>query len=130
MYKYLLVFLVLAISSIILSQARSPVKSKGETTYKISAEVMPEPIGGIAGIQSNVVYPDSAKKLDISGKVYVLAYINELGVVDKTEIIKGLGHGLDEAATNAVLHTKFTPAKQFGKPVKIKVSIPIEFKLN
>jgi hypothetical protein len=38
-----------------------------------------------------------------------LAYINEEGIVLKTEILKGIGGGCDEAAEYAVKHTKYFP---------------------
>lgn len=101
-----------------------------EPTYFVAVEEMPEPIGGIAAIQSKIVYPEIAKRAGVEGKVYVLAFVDENGNVTKAEIIKGLGAGLDEAALNAVRQTKFKPGKQRGKPVKVQVSIPIVFRLQ
>jgi len=101
-----------------------------EPTYFVAVEEMPEPIGGIKAIHDLIIYPDIAKRAGIEGRVYVLAYLNEDGIVVKTEIIKGIGGGCDEAAEHAVKHTKFTPGKQRGKPVKVQVMIPIVFKLN
>jgi len=101
-----------------------------EPTYFVAVEEMPEPIGGIAAIQSKIVYPEIAKRAGVEGKVYVLAFVNEQGDVTKAEIIKGLGAGLDEAALNAVKQTRFKPGKQRGKAVKVQVSIPIVFKLQ
>jgi len=94
------------------------------------AEVMPEPIGGIAEIQKKIVYPEFAVRAGITGKVFIKAFIDEKGNVKKTEIIKGIGAGCDEAAVAAVMKTKFKPGKQRGKPVRVQVSIPILFKLN
>ncbi|MCH7965733.1 MAG: energy transducer TonB [Bacteroidetes bacterium] len=37
---------------------------------------------------------------------------------------------MDEEALNAVLNTKFVPGKQRGKPVKVKLVIPIKFVLR
>lgn len=98
--------------------------------YLIAVEEMPFPIGGLYAIQENIVYPELAKRLGIEGKVYILAFINEKGIVDHAKVIKGIGSGCDEAALNAVIKTKFSPGKQRGKPVKVQVSIPIVFKLN
>jgi protein TonB len=101
-----------------------------EPTYFVAVEEMPEPIGGIQGIQSRIVYPEIAKRAGVEGRVYVLAFVDETGTVTKVQVLKGLGAGLDEAATNAVKQTKFKPGKQRGKPVKVQVSIPIVFKLQ
>lgn len=93
-------------------------------------EEMPEPIGGIEAIQKKIVYPEIAKRAGVEGKVYILAYVDENGNVTKTEVLKGIGAGCDEAAEKAVRETKFKPGKQRGKPVRVKVAVPIIFKLN
>jgi len=113
-------------------QAPPPPKQKieEEPTYFVAVEEMPTPIGGIRAIQEKIVYPEIAKRAGVEGKVYVLAFVNEQGIVTKAQIIKGIGAGCDEAALDAVLKTKFTPGKQRGKPVKVQVSIPIVFKLK
>jgi len=98
--------------------------------FFIAVEEMPEPIGGIAGIQSKIIYPEIAKRAGVQGRVYIKAYVDELGDVKKAEILKGIGAGCDEAAINAVMQTKFKPGKQRGKPVKVQVSIPIKFILT
>lgn len=93
-------------------------------------EEMPEPIGGIEAIQKKIVYPEIAKRAGVEGRVYILAYVDENGNVTKTEVLKGIGAGCDEAAEKAVRETKFKPGKQRGKPVRVKVAVPIIFKLN
>lgn len=101
-----------------------------EPQYFVAVEEMPEPIGGIAAIQSKIVYPEIAKRAGVEGRVHVLAFVDENGNVTKVELIKGLGAGLDEAAMNAVRQTKFKPGKQRGKNVKVQVAIPIVFRLQ
>ena len=101
-----------------------------EPVYFVAVEEMPYPIGGVQAILNLVKYPEIARRAGIEGKVYVLAYVNEVGTVTKTEIIKGIGGGCDEAAEYAVKHTKFSPGKQRGKSVKVKVMVPVVFKLE
>jgi protein TonB len=101
-----------------------------EIQYFEVVEDMPEPIGGIEAIQKKIVYPEIAKRAGVEGKVYILAYVDENGNVTKTEVLKGIGAGCDEAAEKAVRETKFKPGKQRGKPVRVKVAVPIIFKLN
>jgi protein TonB len=105
-------------------------KVEEEPTYFVAVEEMPEPIGGIKGIQEKIIYPEIAKRAGVEGKVYVLAFVDETGTVTKAQVLKGIGAGCDEAALDAVLKTKFKPGKQRGKPVKVQVSIPIIFKLQ
>jgi protein TonB len=56
--------------------------------------------------------------------------IDKEGYVIDAKIFRDIGGGLGEAALNAVLATKFSPGMQRGKPVKVKVTIPIKFVLN
>ncbi|MBU2444613.1 MAG: energy transducer TonB, partial [Bacteroidetes bacterium] len=101
-----------------------------EVTYFEVVEDMPEPIGGILAIQQKITYPEIAKRAGVEGKVYILAYVNEKGEVTKTEVLKGIGAGCDEAAEKAIKDTKFKPGKQRGKPVKVKVAVPVVFTLK
>ncbi len=101
-----------------------------EPQYFVAVEEMPEPIGGLQAIQRRIVYPEIAKRAGIEGRVMVLAFVDEQGNVTKAEIIRSVGAGLDEAAVKAVLETKFKPGKQRGKPVRVQVAIPIQFRLN
>ncbi len=111
----------------------APIEEKAEEIvpdFFISVEEMPKPIGGIKAIFEKIEYPKMAKITGIQGKVTVLAYVDENGTVTKVELVKGIGGGCDEEALNAVSQTKFNPGKQRGKAVRVKVAIPILFKLN
>ena len=101
-----------------------------EPSYFVVVEEMPEPIGGITAIQEKIKYPEIAKRAGIEGTVFILAYLNEKGEVVKVEIAKSLGGGCDEEAVEAVRRTKFNPGKQRGKAVRVKVMIPIKFRLQ
>lgn len=96
----------------------------------VAVEQMPEPIGGIAAIQKKIVYPEFAKRAGIYGKVYLTAFVDEIGDVFKVELVKGIGGGCDEVALEAVKNSRFIPGKQRGIPVKVRVGIPIVFKLQ
>jgi periplasmic protein TonB len=105
-------------------------KTEEEPQYFVAVEDMPEPIGGIAAIQSKIVYPEIAKRAGVEGKVYVKAFVDTKGNVTKVVVQKGIGAGCDEAAMKAVKETKFKPGKQRGKPVNVQVSIPVVFRLQ
>lgn len=93
-------------------------------------EEPPQPIGGMKAIQEKLFYPEIPKRVGIEGKVIVIAVINEEGTVIKTNIYKSVFPELDDIAVKAVSETKFYPGKQRGKPVKVEVKIPIDFKLK
>lgn len=101
-----------------------------EPVFFVAVEEMPEPVGGIAGIQKRIKYPEIARRAGVQGRVFVKAFVDETGNVFKTELIKGIGAGCDEEALKAVKDTKFKPGKQRGKAVKVQVSIPILFKIQ
>ncbi len=105
-------------------------KKDTEPTYFVAVEEMPQPIGGIAAIQSKIVYPEIAKRAGVEGRVFVKAFVDKEGNVTKAVIMKGIGAGCDEAALKAVEQTKFKPGKQRGKPVNVQVAIPVVFKLQ
>jgi TonB family protein len=98
--------------------------------YYAAVDEMPVPIGGITAIQSKIVYTEDARKAGIEGKIYLKAFIDERGIVNKVIIQKGLGAGLDEAALRAVKETRFKPGKQVGKPVKVQLVLAIDCKLK
>lgn len=101
-----------------------------DPVFFVAVEQQPQPIGGIAGIQAKIVYPEIAKRAGVQGRVFIKAFVDEKGDVVKAEVLKGIGAGCDEAAVAAVLKTKFKPGRQRGKPVKVQVSIPVVFKLQ
>jgi len=105
------------------------VEETEEPRYFVAVEEMPELIGGLRGIQEKIKYPEIAIRARVEGKVYVKAFVDEKGNVVDAEVVKGIGAGCDEAALEAILKTKFTPGKQRGKPVKVEITIPVQFKL-
>jgi protein TonB len=105
------------------------IEESKEPTYFVAVEEMPQPIGGIQGIQRLIEYPEIAKRAGIQGKVYVKAFVDENGNVTSAEVVKGIGGGCDEAALDAIFKTKFTPGKQRGKPVKVQVTVAVLFQL-
>ncbi len=109
----------------------SKIVEESDADYKfIPLENPPAPIGGIQSIMKKIKYPEIARKAEIQGQVVIAASVNEKGDVVKAEIVKGIGGGCDEEAIKAILATKFSPGLQRGKPIKVKVSIPVVFRLN
>lgn len=105
-------------------------EEEAEPVFFVAVEEMPAPVGGIAAIQSKIVYPEIAKRAGVQGRVYVKAYVDEVGKVTKVELIRGIGAGCDEAAMKAVNSVMFSPGKQRGKPVKVQVTVPVLFRLQ
>ncbi len=98
--------------------------------YFVAVETMPEIIGGIQSLARNLVYPELARRAGVEGTVFILAYVDEKGTVQRTEIARGIGAGCDEAAAEAVAKAKFKPGLQRGQPVKVRVMVPVRFSLR
>lgn len=94
------------------------------------ASFMPEPIGGLKAIEEKVKYTEIAKRTGLQGKVIIEAWVDEHGNVKDAIIVRDIGGGLGEAAIKAILETKFIPGKQGNTPVKVKMKIPVVFKLR
>jgi protein TonB len=96
----------------------------------VIVEQMPDLIGGLGELQSKIKYPEIAKKAGVEGRVIVQFVVNEQGNVEDPVVVRGIGAGCDEEAIRAVRDAKFKPGKQRGKNVKVKMSLPITFKLK
>lgn len=112
------------------SRQNVPVWNLQEDPYLAFAEEMPAPVGGLEGVYKKIVYPEIAKKAGLEGKVYLLVYVNENGGADDVKVIKGIGGGCEEAASKVLKDAKYTPGKNKGVPVKVKLSLAITFKLK
>ena len=95
----------------------------------VIVEHSPELIGGLPELQSKVRYPEEAKKAGVEGRVYLQFIVDEQGNVHDPIVTRGIGAGCDEEAIRVILQAKFKPAKQRGKPTKVKQALPITFKL-
>lgn len=96
----------------------------------VIVEQSPELIGGLLGLQKKIKYPEIAKKAGVEGRVYIQFIVDEQGNVYNPIVTRGIGAGCDEEAIRAILTAKFRPGKQRGKAVKVKMSLPITFKLR
>lgn len=96
----------------------------------VVVEQMPELIGGLSGIQRAIEYPELAKKAGIEGRVFIQFIVDTCGCVQDAQVARGIGAGCDEEALRVVREARFKPGLQRGKPVKVKMSLPIVFKLK
>jgi protein TonB len=97
-------------------------------------EVIPVPIGGLANfykhVSDNIVYPSQAQMLGIEGRVYVEFVVGKDGALTDVAVIRGIGGGCDEEAIRVVkLSPKWNAGKQRGRPVNVKMVLPITFKM-
>ena len=97
-------------------------------------EDQPEFPGGMQAFYSFVSkrmkYPSQAKRMGIEGRVYLEFVVGKDGAVTNVRSVKGIGAGCDEEAVRVMKTVpKFKPGKQRGRAVKVKMVMPIYFKL-
>jgi len=130
--KYLVLIFVafgLLLVSPQLSDSQSKSKAKAPAAEEF-IKVDKEPMVDMGLLQKNVIYPESARKNNIQGKVMVRALVDKKGKVLRTEIETSVNKDLDQAAVKAIKKSKFAPAMKDNKPVKFWVTIPVMFKLK
>lgn len=100
----------------------APVKAK-------TAELAPAVQPVVILAKPNPVYSEEARKLGIEGEVLIEVIFRASGQVQTVRMLKGLGHGLDEAAVRAAEQIRFKPALQEGQAVDFPATVHIVFQL-
>jgi TonB family protein len=75
------------------------------------------------------VYTQEARDLKIEGEVLLEMSFGSNGTLHVNRVVKGLGHGLDEAATAAASKIRFKPALRGGQPVDSTAVVHVVFQL-
>nr|WP_302436157.1 TonB family protein [Bacteroides intestinalis] len=112
-------------------------EAEAEDPNKIydNAEVMPEYPGGQVAlmryIAQNVKYPKSAQENGTQGIVVVQFVVDADGSVTNAHVITSVDPYLDEEALRVIKSMpRWTPGKLNGKPVRVKYTTPIKFRLS
>jgi len=120
-------------SEILVQSVFTPVDTEVDTVFVI-VEKKPEPVNGFKNfyqqLAKNLKYPTQAKHMGTEGKVFVEFIVNKNGEPSDLKIIRGIGSGCDEEALRVLSLTKWEPGKQRGKPVRVKMGMQLNFKLN
>ena len=106
-----------------------------EPPFVYTAEVVATPEGGMKTfyqyLKKNLDYPRQARRMGVQGKVFVEFIVGKDGTLEEVTVLRGIGAGCDEEASRLIEESpKWKPAKQRGRPVRMKMTIPIFFKLN
>ena len=108
----------------------APPPSGGEPEVYEVAEVQPELVGGLEALQEAVEYPESARREGVEGRVVVQFVVDEAGRVLDPVAVRSPDARLAEAAVEAVRRAAFRPGRQRGRPVKVRFSLPVTFRLR
>ena len=98
------------------------------------AQHMPSFPGGYEAfykfLSKKIKYPAQARRMGIEGRVYVSFIVEKDGSLGQISVVKGMGAGLDEESLRVMNQVpKWNPGKQGHRPVRVKMTIPINFKL-
>lgn len=75
------------------------------------------------------VYTPEARRLHVEGEVLLDVVFTASGSLRVNRVVKGLGHGLDDAALVAAQHIRFRPALRDGHPYDSNALVHIVFEL-
>ncbi|MGA2375629.1 MAG: energy transducer TonB [Candidatus Sulfotelmatobacter sp.] len=74
-------------------------------------------------------YTDEARSLKLEGEVLLEVMFGANGSLHVNRVVRGLGHGLDEAAIAAANKMRFKPALRMGQPVDSTAIVHVLFQI-
>ncbi|MCM1035683.1 MAG: energy transducer TonB [Paludibacter sp.] len=110
-------------------------EEEGDEVFMI-VETMPEFPGGQQSLfkylSENVKYPVIAQENGIQGRVICQFVVNRDGSIVDVEVVRSGGDAsLDKEAMRVIKSMpKWKPGKQRGKAVRVKYTVPVNFKLQ
>ena len=98
-------------------------------------EDQPEFPGGTAALldylRKNIKYPAICRENNIQGRVIVSFVVNKDGAIVDPEVVKSVNPSLDKEAVRVISNMPpWKPGKQRGKAVRVKYTVPVNFRLN
>jgi TonB family protein len=102
--------------------AQGPVRPRTEDTGPATTPVE-------VTYKPNPVYTQEARQLKLEGDVLLEVMFAASGQLHVIRVVRGLGHGLDEAALTAAKEMKFKPAQRNGVPVDSTAIVHVMFRL-
>jgi protein TonB len=80
--------------------------------------------------EHRIPYPEEARRAGIEGPVRLRITVDDQGRVTAVKVLSGPGHGLNEAAREAILKFKFRPAMKAGAAVGTSMIYQYTFALE
>jgi len=93
-------------------------QDNGPTTQPVEIVFKPKP-----------AYTEEARKLNLEGEVLLEVMFGANGELRVNRVVRGLGHGLDEAAVTATNKIKFRPAQRNGASIDSTAIVHVMFQL-
>jgi len=101
----------------------------------VVVEQMPSFPGGEAALfkylSDNIKYPVIAQESGIQGRVICQFVVNRDGSIVDIEVVRSVDRSLDAEAIRVISKMpRWTPGKQRGKTVRVKYTLPVNFRLQ
>lgn len=120
---------------------QAPVATSGvaqeedENVVFVVVESMPAFPGGDAALfkylNDNIKYPVIAQESGIQGRVVCQFVVNRDGSIVDIEVVRSIDKSLDAEAVRVISKMpRWTPGKQRGKTVRVKYTLPVNFRLQ
>ncbi len=82
-------------------------------------------------IYTNISYPKEAREQGIQGTTIVQFVVENDGSISELDVARPIGGGCEEETIRVLrLFPKMIPGKHKGKPVRIKYTLPVKFRLD
>ena len=121
---------------VIAPPVEAPLEDEEEEVIFVVVESMPEFPGGQQALfkylAENVKYPVIAQENGIQGRVICQFVVNKDGSIVDVVAVRSSGEpSLDKEAIRVIQSMpKWKPGKQRGKPVRVKYTVPVNFRLQ
>ena len=121
---------------VIAPPVEAPVEEEEEEVIFMVVETMPEFPGGQQALfkylGENVKYPVIAQENGIQGRVICQFVVTKDGSIVDVVVVRSSGEpSLDKEALRVINSMpKWKPGKQRGKPVRVKYTVPVNFRLQ
>ena len=134
MKKFLIMALMALFGLTTVSAQKTVVAKKNQQVFDV-VEKMPEYPGGQAALfeylSKNVKYPADAEKQKIEGRVLVSFVVNTDGSITDISVERKAFPSLDAEAVRVISGMpKWIPGEQKGKKVRVKYTVPLNFRLK
>lgn len=95
----------------------------------IAVEKEPAPVN-MENIKKAIQYPPSLREAGITGKVILRILVDKEGNYNKHVVVRQAHPAFTTEVVKHLKDLKFTPGIQAGKPIKVWVTIPFDFKMQ
>ena len=134
MKKFIIMSLMALFGLTTVSAQKTVVAKKNQQVFDV-VEKMPEYPGGQAALfeylQKNVKYPADAEKKKVEGRVLVTFVVNTDGSITDIEVVRKTFPSLDAEAVRVISGMpRWKPGEQKGQKVRVKYTVPLNFRLK